>query len=559
MAEDQGSPREQLSDAQLRTLAYFAIGVASEGSMAGRNVAYKLSFAGSISGGVMTPVGNSGFSIGTLQTDLGQHPEVATDLVNAYQTWAAQQTPSMALTEPERAQTVRDLQRDGRAIRADGGRAMNATAKGNIDRFLASDEGIAFVHDHDRSQVEHLMRAGDGQQDLGGALQQLRQTSLYANAGLDDQAKLATMIMKLENQAGHGRYPGVLQAINDGTLQNAEDVKDRIDTLLPNRVVNGEERPDYIESGVEHALKGTEVFNRLRASDPASPLRAAFDGVSADPLASPVVMHDDRANPEAAHRYDVVKTLFLQNTESPDFIEALDRGGSHAWGRPQAEGKQRPTAGLYAAGDDFVVWNRDGQGHAFISGSWSDVVPNELTRTRNRDGTTDLDRALPDGSAARVLHVDPGQPALRATLDRDVGPLPSMDLAQGFGAFDPLLRQADHAVRQLDQRMGREYDSFSICMAASAACLARRSGLTSIDHIVLSQDNGRVRDGENLFVVQGGLDDPAHRMAWMRTDEAVRIPVAQSLEELERLGQSRQQMTTPIDDPQHQMQPQVRL
>jgi len=107
--------------------------------------------------------------------------------------------------------------------------------------------------------------------------------------------------------------------------------------------------------------------------------------------------------------------------------------------------------------------------------------------------------------------------------------------------------------------MGREYDSFSTCMAASAACLARRSGLTSIDHIVLSQDNGRVKDGENLFVVQGGLDDPAHRMTWMRTDEAVRIPVAQSLEELERLGQSRQQMTTPIDDPQHQMQPQVRL
>lgn len=57
------------------------------------------------------------------------------------------------------------------------------------------------------------MRTGDDQQDPGSALHQLRQTDLYANASLDDQAKLATMLMKLENQAGRGRYPGVTGAL----------------------------------------------------------------------------------------------------------------------------------------------------------------------------------------------------------------------------------------------------------------------------------------------------------------------------------------------------------
>jgi hypothetical protein len=559
MAQEQETPREQLSDSQLQTLAYFAIGVASEGSMAGRNVAYKLSFAGSIGNGIMRPVGNSGFSIGTLQTDLGQHPQVATGLVDAYQAWAVQQTPSVALSPQEREQIIHDLQRDGNAIRAEGGRAPDATIQANLNHFLASDDGIGFVHERDRAQVTHLMRAGDDQQDPGGALHQLRQTDLYANASLADQARLATMLMKLENQAGRGRYPGVIQSICDGSLQSADDVKERIDGMMRNRIVNGEERPDYIESGVEHALHGTEVFNLLRESDAASPLRAVFDAVSADPLANPAMLRNDRIPRDAAHHYDTVKTLFLQNIDSPDFIRALDRGGAHAWGRPQPEGGQHVTAGLYASGDDFVVWNRDGKGHACIDGAWSDVPRTDLTRIRNRDGAIDLDRTRSDGSTTRLLHVDPRQPPLRAVLgDGRQRPVEQYERVQTLGANDPLLRQADSAMRRLDQSMGREFDDFSACMAASAACLARRSGLTGIDHIVLSTDSGRVRSGENMFVVQGDLRDPAHHRAWMRTDEAVRMPVTQSLEELEQLAQTRQQQEQVLDNPQRHMQGPVR-
>lgn len=66
-----------LSDAELRAVAYFAIGVGSEGSVASKDASNRLSFAGNIVDDTMRPVGNSGLSIGTLQTDLGQHTEVA--------------------------------------------------------------------------------------------------------------------------------------------------------------------------------------------------------------------------------------------------------------------------------------------------------------------------------------------------------------------------------------------------------------------------------------------------------------------------------------------------
>ena len=85
-----------LTDNELQAAAYFAVGVTSEGSIAGRDVAYRLSFAGNVgAGGRMEPVANSGYSLGTLQIDLGQHPDVARDLLDSYQAWAIPTSPSI--------------------------------------------------------------------------------------------------------------------------------------------------------------------------------------------------------------------------------------------------------------------------------------------------------------------------------------------------------------------------------------------------------------------------------------------------------------------------------
>ncbi|QJD67608.1 peptidoglycan DD-metalloendopeptidase family protein [Xanthomonas campestris pv. badrii] len=106
---------------------------------------------------------------------------------------------------------------------------------------------------------------------------------------------------------------------------------------------------------------------------------------------------------------------------------------------------------------------------------------------------------------------------------------------------DPLHRQAEDAVRRLEQGLGRDYDDNSARLAASSAYLAKANGLSRIDHIVLSEQTTSLRQGENVFVVQGALDDPAHLRAHMKTGDAIALPVDQSLAHLQALNETQQQ------------------
>lgn len=110
---------------------------------------------------------------------------------------------------------------------------------------------------------------------------------------------------------------------------------------------------------------------------------------------------------------------------------------------------------------------------------------------------------------------------------------------------DPLHQQAEDAVRRLEQGLGRDYDGNSVCLPASAACLAKENGLTRIDHVALSRDTGSVRRGENLFVLQGALNDPAQLRAHMRTDDALARPVEQSVAQLQSLNDTQRLQQSP--------------
>jgi hypothetical protein len=106
------------------------------------------------------------------------------------------------------------------------------------------------------------------------------------------------------------------------------------------------------------------------------------------------------------------------------------------------------------------------------------------------------------------------------------------------GLDDPLLAQARDAMQRLEKGLGREYDANSERMAASAACLAKGSGLGRVDHVVLSQATATACQGETVFVVQGELGDPAHRRAHMPTAEAVRTPVETSVQRMQQADQT---------------------
>ncbi|GEM_PF-1232393 len=399
-----------LTENELRAAAYFAVGVTSEGSIGGRDLAYRLSFAGNVgAGGRMEPVANSGYSFGTLQIDLGQHPQVARDLLDGYQIWAATQPDqaSLELSPTQYDATLASLQRTGRQMRAANAIDID---RSSIDRFLGSDEGRTFVHGLDTEHVDGMTATDAVAGNRDSALERLQRTDLYRNSTGDEQAELAGMLMKLQNQAGQGRWPGLLNQVEAGSLASPSEVKNAINGFLPNQR-NGS--PDYLESGADNTLRGISVLNALRGGNPGNPLSTAWSNVVENPLVGPVASHrPNAANPDFGFEYDTVRSLFLTPEQSRRFIAAVDQGAPLADGNParQANGSRQP--GFYVSGDDFVHWNRSGQGQAFIGGQWRSISAEDLTRVRNRDGTTEL-TINEDGERAPLLRVDPRTPPLR--------------------------------------------------------------------------------------------------------------------------------------------------
>lgn len=154
-----------------------------------------------------------------------------------------------------------------------------------------------------------------------------------------------------------------------------------------------------------------------------------------------------------------------------------------------------------------------------------DVPQPDGTGQRGDDAAHDagreaMDRTAPDGQPdARVRDdLDPSHPTH-----------PRHALYQGCAA----------GVDALDRQLGRASDARSACMKASLTELAARSGLDRVDHVLLSIRSGDVQAGQNVFVVQGALGDPAHRRAHMRTDEAVATEVAASFHRIAALDQGR--------------------
>jgi hypothetical protein len=515
-----------LTDAEIRATLYFAVGVTSESG----NNAYRLALAGdNPRTPLLEPADNSGYSIGTIQTDFGQHYQphvrggenVPRELVEGYQAWATRAHPDWVLDEAQRAQTIADLGRQGSEINRHHGRPLDATVKSHLDAFIATDAGITWVHDRDVAQIDKLMHE---------AMPSLTQSRVYQNASADEQVRLVAMVGKLHNQNERLAGP-VLQNLAHNRYANEAALSDAI---------SGVSRPhgDYFETGRDAALRGAAVVNALRNADSRSPLHAVWEHTRDNALTNPTQLAQQQRFPQLPHEYATVRNLFVHYDQAARFIEALDGGLTFKYG---ALDKTHPEhfkgAGFYAAGDDFVTWSDDGRGHARIGGAWSDVQRSDLSRRNGAGHTIDLQRDGATGPTT-LLHIDPHARPFRAPPAT-----PTHALA------DPLHAQAEEAVRRLDASLGRAFDERSASMAASLACLARENRLDRIDHVVLSQSNGSVRNGENVFVVQGGLTDATNRVAHMKTQDAITASVDQSLQQLAATAPAQMTQTQhPVQD-----------
>lgn len=209
-----------------------------------------------------------------------------------------------------------------------------------------------------------------------------------------------------------------------------------------------------------------------------------------------------------------------------DVIQDTDRIGQVFWnGQPLAGGARRD-------GDaEGMFRSEDGRQISRLNGA-NLVVSNEqggsVTVLDYQPGSLGirLDEARTHGA-----DLQPGQvPANPSTV-----PANGQRIGDAGHHNDPLLQSTRDAVGRLDQGLGRVPDEASERMIASLARLARESGLERVDHVVLSSQTEHLRQSENVFVVQGRLDDPAHLRAHLQTQQAVETPVQDSLQRLQEL------------------------
>lgn len=114
-----------------------------------------------------------------------------------------------------------------------------------------------------------------------------------------------------------------------------------------------------------------------------------------------------------------------------------------------------------------------------------------------------------------------------------------------------MLEQIRAGVRKIDQEVGKPYDDMSerVSRCLLAACKDNRdmypnapdvsltaNALNRVDHVVLGTTG-------NIFAVEGRLDDPAHKRAFVPIETAIRTPIEQSDEKLmaanQRIAQGR--------------------
>jgi len=94
--------------------------------------------------------------------------------------------------------------------------------------------------------------------------------------------------------------------------------------------------------------------------------------------------------------------------------------------------------------------------------------------------------------------------------------------------------------------------SAGLVLAGSLATAARAQGLSSVDHVVMSDD------GKRAFAVQGDMNSPLKRIAEVNVAQSVAKPLEQSSSEFQQVSQqqSQQQANTQQQQqaPQQQQQ-----
>ncbi|WP_170207627.1 peptidoglycan-binding domain-containing protein [Luteibacter pinisoli] len=462
---------------------FFIVGRGTEGGAA----SYRLSVAGVTDktwGDASHVADNSGYSIGTIQVDLGQRgtwplgsidgtpSSTQATYVDSIIDQSSAYSSAHGLPFPtDKAALRSDLLTHGNGER---GRStisfIDAGTRTFINDWAASETGKKWVHTNvDYPQVKNATETATRMVD-----------SVGKNISDDHRLETIAILTKTANQ-----YPTQLNQFKN-VMANGGTFEDVMDTALD------------IKSR-HRSYAGPE------AADVAAQYKSAF------------------ANPEVATALERAQTKVASSnfdpstqTSDPDIRAALaaigQTGRAHnVQGTPSLRAGMSGDAirGLQTHLNELGA--ADTHGRALTpDGHFGPATRNAVENFQRSHAMTVDGVAGPETQAAVLHEVERLRDASRMSLSDSRHP--------GVSLYE----QALGGVRGIDQQRGRSTDQASCNLAGSLAVAACSHGMHRIDHVVMSDDGARA------YAVQGDLNSPFKVHANVDVAQSVNTPLEQS-------------------------------
>lgn len=122
------------------------------------------------------------------------------------------------------------------------------------------------------------------------------------------------------------------------------------------------------------------------------------------------------------------------------------------------------------------------------------------------------------------------------------------DPAQPGHPDHPMYEKIKSGVQDIYTERGMPFDEAGERTVAALLATAKQNGLERVDHVIAG---ARATSGADIFAVEGGLRDPAHKLAMVNTDVAAQVPVETSIQQIDAANQRQE----PLAQGQSQEQP----
>lgn len=216
-----------LSLAQRQAIARFVVGQSEQA-----NPIPTVDFAGKVTYDPVTgnptlfkPIGNSGYTVGSIQWDFGQRPGAVASFLQSFVGWTQGQgvDPFQYQTQDEIAAA---LSSKGSALSSNPSLGLNQNTIGLLNHFLASSTGSGWVNTNlvnpsigvADGVYKNILFGGDYGYALTSAGLLVQNTVTGQLLSADDLAKVEAWGMKIANQGSPSEFAGFLSYLNSGSF-----------------------------------------------------------------------------------------------------------------------------------------------------------------------------------------------------------------------------------------------------------------------------------------------------------------------------------------------------